>query len=476
MGGGGALRYPLPPMPRLLVLDVVGLTPKLLASGRMPRLAAHAARHGVRRLEPGLPAVTCSVQASMLLGVPPEEHGAVANGWYFRDLAEVWLWRQSVHLVDGGGRRPSVHHRWRERFGTPTAQLFWWWNLPSHADLSVTPRPTYHADGRKSPDVHSWPHPLRDRLTQRLGTFPLFSFWGPGAGIASTRWIVGATLDVLAEDRPGLTLAYLPHLDYDLQRFGPDDPRALDAAAAVDAEAGRLLDAAEAAGDLDVLVVSEYGLTPVHRAVEPNRALRRAGLLAAQPAGNGALLDPGNSRAFAVCDHQLAHVYVADPADVALVAELLGDLDGVGEVLVGAERARVGLDHPRSGEVVLLAERDAWFAYPYWCPELGDREPDFARTVDIHRKPGYDPCELFLDPHRPLLKARLGAKLLLKRLGCRVLFDPVPLDPSLVRGSHGLAPAEPADGPVWIGPERWAPGPHEAIPAHRALAGVAPAD
>lgn len=461
-------------VPRVLVLNLVGLTPRLVESGAMPAVAAYARRHGLRPLRPDLPAVTCTVQASMLLGVAPTTHGAVANGWYSRDLAEVGFWRQSVRLVDQEGRLPSVFSRWRQAHpDSPSAQLFWWWNLPSHADLSVTPRPTYWADGRKGPDVHSHPVALRQRLRQNCGEFPLFDFWGPRAGIASTRWITSATLDVLREDRPGLTLAYLPHLDYDLQRYGPDGPEALRAAGELDAEVKRLIEWAEGE-NTDLLIVSEYGITAATRAVEPNRALRAAGLLAVHPAQNGALLDPGNSRAFAVCDHQCAHVYVAQASDLPRVTAILSSLPGVERVHQRHEFAALGLDHARSGELFLVAAPGAWFAYPYWNQAQGDEEPDFARMVDIHRKPGYDPCELLLDPSRPALKLRLAGKLLAKRLGFRVRFDPVPLDPSLVRGTHGRLPDAPETGPVWIGPERLAPGPEAVVSAARALAGICP--
>ncbi len=440
----------------------------------MPALSAHARRHGLRALTPSLPAVTCTVQASMLFGAPPSQTGAVGNGWYFRDLAEVWLWRQSVGLVDGGGRLPSVFTRWRRAHPeSSSAQLFWWWNLPSHADLSLTPRPTYWADGRKGPDVHTHPGALRERLNARLGPFPLFEFWGPRAGIASTRWIADAALEILHQERSGLTLVYLPHLDYDLQRFGPAGPEALRAAAEVDREAGRLLAWAEAE-DVDALVLSEYGITAAHGAIEPNRALRREGLLEVHAAANGALLDPGNSRAFAVCDHQCAHVYVRDPADQPRVRALLASLDGVERIYAGEELAALGLAHARSGEFFLMASAGRWFAYPYWLPERGDAEPDFARTVDIHRKPGYDPCELLLDPARPLLEARLGAKLLFKKLGFRTRFDPVPLDAGLVRGTHGRAPEDAREGPVWIGPAWLAPGEAAVLSAEQALAGIAP--
>ena len=454
-------------MERVLVLNVVGLTPGLLATGVLPRLGAWAARHGVRPLMPDLPAVTCTVQASMLTGERPSVHGAVGNGWFFRELCEVWLWRQSSRLLQAD----TVFERWRaEHPGSPTAQSFWWWNLPSRADLSLTPRPNYHADGRKTPDFHAWPLEIRPWLREQIGDFPLFHFWGPGAGIRSTRWITDAAILVSRRYRPGLHLVYLPHLDYDLQRFGPDSPQALRAAAEVDAEAGRLLDHAEEEG-LRVVVLSEYGITAVRRAVAPNVHLRREGLLAVHPARNGALLDPGHSRAFCVPDHQGAHVYVADPADLPKVRALLEDLDGVAEILDEAAQIQAGLAHPRSGELFLVAEEDAWFHWPYWAED--DWEPDFARTVDIHRKPGYDPCELFLDPALRFPRLRLARKLLARRLGFRSVLDLIPLDPSPVRGSHGRLPARPEEGPLWIGPESLAPPATDGpLPARLALQGL----
>jgi predicted AlkP superfamily pyrophosphatase or phosphodiesterase len=459
-------------MAGVLVLNVVGLTPELLHSGAMPALAAYAKKQLELPLQPPLPAVTCTAQADMLFGCQASEHGAVANGWYFREQSEVWLWRQSVHLVDGCGQRQSLFQQWKEKHPErPTAQVFWWWNLPGHADICLTPRPTYWSDGRKSPDVHSQPAQLGRQMQERLGDFPLFQFWGPGAGIASTRWIVEATLDILREQNPSLCMAYLPHLDYDLQRFGPNAPQAQMAARAVDQEVARLLHAAEAA-DREVVIVSEYGIEEVSQACFPNRILRDAGLLEIHPARNGALLDPGNSRAFAVCDHQVAHVYVAKDQDLGAVRELFEQTEGVERILAGEERAAAGLDHPRSGELVLVAKPGWWFAYPYWTGS--DQEPDFARMVDIHRKPGYDPCELFLDPAKSAIKARIIGKLIAKKLGFRTLMNVVPLDTSLVRGSHGRAPSSTAQGPVWIGPNSLRPPQtgDEAVPMHLALQGL----
>ncbi|GGL04572.1 alkaline phosphatase family protein [Sphaerisporangium melleum] len=432
-------------MTSLLVLDVVGLTPRLLA--HMPRLRAVAAGGFQAELGTVLPAVTCSVQSTFLTGELPTGHGVVGNGWYFRDLGEVLLWRQHNALVEGD---KLWHAARRARPGYTVANVCWWYAMGADVDWTVTPRPIYHADGRKDPDCYTYPPELHDDLTSALGTFPLFTYWGPGAGIASSTWICRATERIMAEQNPDLTLAYIPHLDYDLQRYGPSDPRSAASAAELDGVLAPLLDAAAAQGRT-VVVLSEYGITDVSRPVDVNRALRAEGLLEVYTQAGMEYLDPWTSRAFAVADHQVAHVYVADPADVPAVAKLCAALPGVGEVLDQEGKAAHGLDHPRSGELVLLAERDAWFTYYYWLDD--DRAPDFARLVEIHRKPGYDPAELFFDPDDPLgAKRRAGVALLRKKLGMRYLMSVVGLDAGAraVRGSHGLLPADPADAPVLL--------------------------
>jgi predicted AlkP superfamily pyrophosphatase or phosphodiesterase len=422
-------------MTKLVVLDVVGLTPRLLA--HMPRLRAIGF---TARLDPVLPAVTCSVQATLLTGETPAGHGIVGNGWYFRDLGEVLLWRQHHALV--GGEKVWQAAR-RADPGFTVANICWWYAMGADVNWTVTPRPIYHADGRKDPDCYTDPPELHDDLTAVLGTFPLFSYWGPGAGLASSRWICRAAERVMAAHDPDLTLVYVPHLDYDLQRHGPDDPRAAAAAAELDEVLGPLLDAATARG-ATVVALSEYGITPVRRPVDVNRLLRENGLLRVYTQAGMEYLDPWTSRAFAVADHQIAHVYVRDPADVPKVAALLGDLPGVAEV-------RDGLGHERSGELVLVADPDAWFTYYYWLDD--ERAPDFARLVDIHRKPGYDPAELFFDPAGPAAaKRRAAVALARKKLGMRYLMRVVGLDAgaAAVRGSHGRLPDSADDAPVLL--------------------------
>jgi predicted AlkP superfamily pyrophosphatase or phosphodiesterase len=273
--------------------------------------------------------------------------------------------------------------------------MFWWYNMYSSADMGVTPRPMYPADGRKIPDCYAAPSKLRDELTERFGRFPLFSFWGPATDISSSRWIADATLYVRATRQPTLTVCYLPHLDYNLQRLGPDHPAIAADLAAIDAICGELIDDAERSG-ARVIVVSEYGIVPVSRPVHINRALRQAGLIQVREEMGRELLDAGASDAFAVADHQVAHVYVRSGERVAEVKALLEGLVGIESVLDEDGKRQAGLDHPRSGELVAVAAADSWFTYYYWLDDA--RAPDFARTVEIHRKPGFDPVELFIDP------------------------------------------------------------------------------
>lgn len=427
-------------MHKTAVLNVVGLTPALLA--RAPRLGAWAARGRTARVRAVTPAVTCSAQATYLTGTLPNEHGIVGNGWYFREEREVRFWRQSGDLVQG-------QKLWDiARAADPSftcANLFWWFAMYSAADLTVTPRPMYPADGRKLPDVWTHPARLRHDLQAELGTFPLFDYWGPRASIRSSRWIADAARRVEERYDPTLGLVYLPHLDYGLQKHGPDSPEIERDLLEIDAVAADLVEFYERRG-ARVLVLSEYGITPARRVVHPNRLLRSQGLIATREELGRELLDAGASSAFAVADHQVAHVYLNDPSKLELVRGLLEREPGVERVLDRAGQREVGLDHPRAGDLVAIAEPDAWFSYYYWVDDR--RAPDFARTVDIHRKPGYDPAELFVDPAIRLPAAKAALALARKRLGFRYLMELTPLDPSLVRGTHGRPTDSPEHGPL----------------------------
>jgi predicted AlkP superfamily pyrophosphatase or phosphodiesterase len=424
---------------KLVVIDVVGLTPAQIGADT-PNLQKLAAAGFMTPMGAVLPAVTCSAQATMLTGKLPRDHGVVGNGWLYRETQEVRLWQQANQLVAG----EKIYDLLKKQ-GKTTAKLFWWFNMYSAADWSVTPRPSYPADGRKIPGIYTQPHDLKYELSRELGDFPLFNFWGPAASLKSSQWIHDCAEYVLRKYSPDLTLVYLPHLDYSHQQYGPGDARAKQALREVDALVGGLM------RDREVVVVSEYGLRDVRKPVDINRALRKKGYLAVQETLGWELLDAGASRAFAVADHQIAHVYVRD--NLPQVRELLESLDGVAEVLDGGGKQRHGLDHPRAGELVAVAAPDAWFTYYYWLDD--DKAPDFAPTVDIHRKPGYDPAELFLAG--PASKLKIPLRLAQKMLGFRYYMDVISLDATKVRGSHGRLPDDPQHGPVLIGPRSLEP-------------------
>ena len=433
-------------MRRTLVLNVVGLTPDLLGEAT-PNLSALARRGAMRPLRTILPAVTCSVQSTFTTGLLPREHGCVANGWYFRDLSEVWLWRQSNRLVAG----EKIWEAARRRDPAFTcAKLFWWYNMYSTATYAVTPRPLYPADGRKLPDIYTEPPELRTELNAKLGPFPLFNFWGPASSIVSSQWIADSARHVDETRRPTLSLVYLPHLDYNLQRLGPRHPSLAADLRAVDGVCGELIERAERDGTR-VIVLSEYGITDVNGPVHINRCLRDAKLVRIKTDLGREYLDFGASEAFAVADHQVAHVYVRSPALVEDVKRLLEALPGVETVLDDAGKRARGLDHPRAAELVAIARADRWLTYYYWLDDA--LAPDFARTVDIHRKPGYDPAELFLDPALRAPKLKIAWTLARKLLGFRYLMEVIPLDASLVKGSHGRPTDRPEAGPLFISSE-----------------------
>ncbi|MEZ6040230.1 MAG: alkaline phosphatase family protein [Planctomycetaceae bacterium] len=434
-------------MNRVMVINVVGLTQDMIGTNT-PNIRALADGGFGTPMQTVLPAVTCSAQATMLTGEMPSSHGIVGNGWYFRELSEVMFWKQSNHLIHG----EKVYQTARQRDPAhTTAKMFWWYNMYADVNWSVTPRPSYPADGRKVPDIYSEPSNLREDLQGSLGRFPLFNFWGPTADIRSSSWIADASLRVWNQYQPSLMLVYLPHLDYNLQRIGPEDPRIHTDIRLVDAEAGKLIQAARQSG-AEVVVLSEYGITQTKHAIHINRILRDRGYLRVRQEPLGwETLDCGASRAFAVADHQVAHVYVQRSADLEDVRRLLLSTPGVEAVLRREEQREFGLDHARSGDLVAISHRDAWFTYYFWLDDT--MAPDYARTVDIHRKPGYDPAELLLDPNLKIPGLRIACRLAKKMMGFRYYMDVIGLDADVIRGSHGRLPDSDrmeSDAPVFI--------------------------
>lgn len=428
-------------MRKTIVIDVVGLTADFIGE-HTPFLKKWASNAKIAPIGHVTPAVTCSVQATYMTGKWPTEHGIVANGWYHRDVCEVRNWHQSNKLVQA----PKFWEVAKAQDPNFTcANICWWFAMNSTADYVVTPRPQYLADGRKMPDCYTYPMELRDYLQEKLGTFPLFDYWGPKTNIRSSRYIANAAIEVDKLHDPTLTLVYLPHLDYNTQRHGPQDASVKKDLQEIDAVLADLVTYFESR-NAQVILLSEYGIKPVHRPIHINRALREKGYISVREERGTELLDPGTCKAFAVSDHQVAHVYVNDLSKLDEVRQLLQKLPGVEKVLGAEEKAAAHIDHERAGELVAIADKDSWFTYYYWLDD--NRAPDFARVIDIHKKPGFDPVEMFTDPNIKFLIPKVGFKVLQKKLGFRMLMDIIPLDATLVKGSHGRQPENPADGPI----------------------------
>ena len=438
-------------MKRTAVINVVGLTESLLGAST-PRINAFLQKGKKATIVPAFPAVTCTAQSNYLTGLTPARHGIVANGWYHRELAEVQFWKQSNHLVHG--RKIWEDLRLLDSKFT-CAKLFWWYNMYSTADYSITPRPMYPADGRKFFDIYTWPYSIRPEIKRALGEFPFAAFWGPAAGVktpqggpeAASKWIAESARWIEEKYQPTLSLIYLPHLDYNLQRLGPKHPDIAHDLQQIDAIVGGLIDFFHQRS-VAVMVLSEYGITEVETPIHLNRLFRQNGWLTIKEELGLELLDCGASRVFAVADHQVAHIYLNDRSLEKSVRSLLVEQAGIDTVLGRAEQAPFGIDHPNSGDLIAVAPDRAWFTYYYWLED--GAAPDFARCVDIHRKPGYDPVELFLDPALGFPKLKIGWRLLQKKLGFRMLMDVIPLDASLVKGSHGIRSTRAGDQPLLI--------------------------
>jgi hypothetical protein len=412
----------------VVLLSIPGLRERDLSL--MPSLGRLATGGGYASLVPSFPAVTCPVQANMTTGHRPREHGVVANGFYWRDQRRVEMWTAWNDCI----LKPQIWDMLHDRDRSITSAV--WFALHSKgsgADYICTPAPVHNADGSESPWCFTRPDTLYDELQGKFGHFPLHHFWGPLAGIQSTTWIVDSAIYAVQRYRPNFFYIYLPHLDYAAQRSGPESKAAKQALAELDAETAKLVAGFEKAYSEPPLwlVASEYAIVPVDHVLFPNRLLRDAGLLKVNESDGGEQLDLAGSKAWAMVDHQFSHIFVqdSDPKVIKKVSRLFNKDAGVAEVLTAESLGEYGLDHPRSGDVVLVSEPHSWQAYYWW--EEDAKAPAYARTVDIHRKPGYDPVELFFD-------ARSKS---------------IPLNAKLVRGSHGAPPRSAAQRGVLLSSE-----------------------
>ena len=430
-------------MQKTVVINIVGLTKRLI-SKHTPFIKSFLNEGNISLIKPTLPAVTCTAQSNYLTGKPPNLHGIIGNGWYFKDLCEVKFWSQSNKLVQEEKLWDVLK---KENKDFTCSNMFWWYNMYSNVDFSVTPRPNYLADGRKIPDIYSSPVKLRQTLQNKLGKFPLFNFWGPKTSIKSTKWIADASIITDKAHNPMLTLIYLPHLDYNIQRYGIDFSKISKDLNEIDSIVKFLVDYYEKQ-NCKIILLSEYGITNVNNPIHLNRVLRNNGLLQTRVERGLELLDAGASKAFGVADHQICHIYLNDKSIKNQVKTLIKKQKGVEKVLSGTEIKKNQLNHERSGDLIVIADKNSWFTYYYWNEKK--RAPDFARMVDIHKKPGYDPVEMFTDPNDKFIMFKVLFKLLKKKLGFRSIMDIIPLKAELVKGSHGRVPDDTDDFPILI--------------------------
>ncbi|MFL6483278.1 MAG: alkaline phosphatase family protein [Nitrososphaera sp.] len=393
-----------------ILLDIVGLEQKHLDSGLLPNIAKLAENGEVAKLEPTFPAVTSSVQASILTGKFPKEHGIIANGLYDRSTYSVSFWEQPSSLV----QTPRIWDTIKQRSDKKTAVLFWQNTMYANSDIVVTPRPI-HLDDKMVMWCYSKPQGYYEKLKERLGEFNLASYWGPLASSNSSEWIANAAEYTMETERPNFLFVYIPHVDYSAQRFGKGSVQVNDDLKIADEIVGRLAQKATDIGirnETQFVILSEYSFNDVDGAIPLNLVLRDADLLSVRTIQEKEYLDFEYSKAFAMVDHQVSHIFIKDGYEKE-ARKALENAPGIDKVLDSRSKKEMAIGHERSGELIAISAKDKWFSYYWWHED--NRAPEFARKVDIHRKPGYDPVELFFDPKT----------------------KSIPLEPRMVKGSHG---------------------------------------
>ena len=386
---------------------------------QMPALSAVTATGDQQPLSSTFPAVTWPAQATMLTGKTPSEHGVIANGFYWREEQKVEMWTAWNDKIQA----PQIWDRLHAISPDLTSAV--WFPMLSKgcgADWICMPAPVHNPDGSESLWCYTKPTQLYGELLETLDHFPLKHFWGPLSNIQSTEWIIRSAVQAISKNQPRFSFLYLPHLDYAAQKQGPNSPEALAAVKELDGVIQVLADGVHAVldpADVTWVFASEYVISEVNHVTYPNRVLRDAGLLQVRVEDDGEHLDL-NSSAWALVDHQFSHVFIkdADPTVIQRVKQLFESVDGIAEVLTAEKQAERGLAHERSGELMLVSTSNSWQAYYWWLQD--DACPAFARTVDIHRKPGYDPVELYFD----------------------MATRSTPLDATLICGSHGVPSAD----------------------------------
>jgi predicted AlkP superfamily pyrophosphatase or phosphodiesterase len=399
----------------LIVVDIAGLEPRLISEDRTPNICGLSAKGELARVRPVFPAVTCTSQASMLSGTYPRQHGIISNGLYNRQTHTVSFWEQSSSLVQADKVWDIAK---RGGSGRTTAMLFWQNTMYADADIVLTPRPL-HMEDRMIMWCYSRPPGLYEKISYEIGKFDLSTYWGPLASNKSSAWIGRASELVLERQKPNILFTYIPHLDYIFQREGIFPKNFKEEIRFVDNIVGNIMKKTIDLGIRDqtqFVILSEYGFSDVTSDIPINRVFREHGLLAIREIEGREYIDFEYSLAFAMVDHQVAHIYVKGTS-VHQVKRVLDAIEGIDIVLDEEGKKLMNIDHERSGDLIAISDKDRWFSYYWWFEE--EKSPPFANRVDIHRKPGYDPSELFIDSKT----------------------NRIPLNGKMVKASHGRVPS-----------------------------------
>jgi predicted AlkP superfamily pyrophosphatase or phosphodiesterase len=417
-----------------VILDIVGLEVSHLDSSaqKYPNISGlfeNGGEYGF--MKPVFPSVTSTVQASILTGKYPNEHGIISNGFFDRENLQTLFWEQSTNLVQSEKIWDTIKNKNKS---LKTALLFWQNSMYSNNDYVVTPRPIHLENGQMDMWCYSKPVNYYETISKDSGEFNLMNYWGPFASIKSSEWITKSVQYTIKNHSPNLISAYFPQLDYTAQKFGHSSSQVTNDLAQIDNCVGNIIESVKKAGiydDTHFLLLSEYGFNDVKDAIPINRILREKGLLNVRAICGKEYIDYEYSDAFAMVDHQIAHIYINNSNSTVKekVKVAIEDISGIDTVCDEEEKLKLHINHARSGELIAIAEQDRWFSYYWWYDdhknismnqEVGeinsiDKAPTFTRTVDIHRKPGYDPLDLFIDPRRKCIST----------------------DTRLIKGSHG---------------------------------------
>jgi predicted AlkP superfamily pyrophosphatase or phosphodiesterase len=397
----------------VVVLDIVGLDVSHISSGLVPTISEIANNGQYGYLKPVFPSVTCTVQASVLSGKYPSDHGIVSNGFYDKENFQVLFWEQSSKLVQSERIWDVLE---KKNSNIKTSVLFWQNTMFANSNYLITPRPIHLENGGMDMWCYSRPPNYYEDVSSKIGEFDLLSYWGPFASFKSTEWISKSVEYTLENHKPDLLFAYFPQLDYPSQKFGKNSTQVKEDLRKIDEVVDSIVKKVEKLGlsdETEFIFFSEYGFNDVNDAIPLNKILRQNGLLETRTIKNKEYIDFEYSQAFAMVDHQIANIYLNDHADKIYVRKVLEEIKGIDMICANDKKQKLKIDNNRSGDLIAIADIDKWFSYYWWFDE--DKAPTFTKTVDIHRKPGYDPLELFFDPAK----------------------KSVSFDTKLIKGSHG---------------------------------------